>query len=167
MLGGIVFFSQIMGSFIEMINSYAARMGSDDRGSELNTWMNLLNRFSEKPLPSDLVNQIDKHYSYQWNNDRLSSIKKDNEYLNQCPRQVKNYIMKNYLFDDIIFNHRFFFNTNENKNSKFLYDVCFGLVPAKFDSSESDRLILDEDNYVTDLYFIQEGTVGIGYYLMN
>jgi len=75
--------------------------------------------------------------------------------------------MKNYLFDDIIYNHRFFFNTTENKNSKFLYDVCFGLQPAKFDISEYDRLILDEEDEVTNMYFIQEGMVGIGYYLMT
>jgi len=167
MLTGIVFFSHIMGQFIEIIQNYASRMGNEDRGSELNTWMNLLNRFSNKPLPTYLVNQIDKHYSYQWNYDRLSSIKKDNEYLNQCPRQVKNFIMKNYLFDDIIYNHRFFFNTQENKNSKFLYDVCFGLQPAKFDTSENDKLILDEEDEVTNMYFIQEGIVGIGYYLMT
>jgi len=75
--------------------------------------------------------------------------------------------MKNYLFDDIIYNHRFFFNTQENKNSKFLYDVCFGLMPAKFDTTENDKLILDEEDEVTSMYFIQEGAVGIGYYLMT
>lgn len=62
--------------------------------------------------------------------------------------------MKNYLFDDIIYNHRFFFNTAENKNSKFLYDVCFGLRPAKFDTSDYDKLVLDEEDEVTNMYFI-------------
>lgn len=75
--------------------------------------------------------------------------------------------MKNYLFDDIIYNHRFFFNTQENRNSKFLYDVCFGLQPAKFDTSDYDKLVLDEEDEVTNMYFIQEGIVGIGYYLMT
>jgi len=62
--------------------------------------------------------------------------------------------MMHYLFDDIIFKFRNFFNTNENKDSKFLYDICFGLKPAKFDASEHDQLILDEEDVVTDMYFI-------------
>lgn len=51
--------------------------------------------------------------------------------------------------------------------SKFLYDICFGIQPAKFDLNEHDKLILDEENEVSEMYFIQEGSVGIGYYLMT
>ena len=87
--------------------------------------------------------------------------------MNQCPRRVKNYILTEYLFDDIIFKHRFFFNTDQNRNSKFLYDVCFGFKPQKFDQQESVNLIIDEENEVTDMYFIQEGCIGIGYYLLS
>lgn len=54
-------------------------------------------------------------------------------------------------------------------DTKFLYDICFGLLPAKFDFSDdiNDSLILDEEDEVTHMYFIQEGVVGIGYYLMT
>ena len=57
--------------------------------------------------------------------------------------------------------------TYENKNSKFIYDVCFGFKPANVENVDHEWLILDEENEVTDLYFIQEGCVGIGYYLMT
>lgn len=50
MLLGIVFFSKIMGNFIEIIQDYDRRMGSEDKGSELNNWMTLLTRFTNKPL---------------------------------------------------------------------------------------------------------------------
>jgi hypothetical protein len=40
-------------------------------------------------------------------------------------------------------------------------------VHAKFDLTEHDQLILDEENEVSEMYFIQEGIVGIGYYLMT
>ena len=40
-------------------------------------------------------------------------------------------------------------------------------MPAKFDATENDKLILDEEEEVTNMYFIQEGVVGIGYYLMT
>ena len=75
--------------------------------------------------------------------------------------------MIHYLFDDIIYGYRNFFRSNENKNSKFLYDICFGLIPQNFNFTDHDKLILDEEHEVTHMYFIQEGTVGIGYYLMT
>jgi len=156
-----------MSSFIEIIQNYDQRMGNEDKGSELNNWMTLLTRFTNRPLDKELVGEIDNNFSYYWAKDRLFGMNKDDEYLNQCPRQVKRHILINYLFDDIIFKFRNFFNTNENLQSKFLYDVCFGLKPQKFDQTNSDNLIVDEENEVTDMYFIVEGNVGIGYYLMT
>jgi hypothetical protein len=74
-----------MGSFIEIIQEYDQRISQDDKGSELNNWMTLLTRFTNKPLSKQLINQIDKHFSFYWANDRLKNINKDNEYLNSCP----------------------------------------------------------------------------------
>lgn len=168
MLLGIVFFSHIMGSFIEIISNYDKRMGSVDRGTELHNWMTLLTRFTNnKPLPKTLINQIDNHFAYYWANDRLNAISKDDEFLSALPRQIKRHIIKHYLFDDIFFRFRLFFNTQDNKDSKFLYDISFGLRPRKFDTSEEERLVLDEEDDVSEMYFIQEGIVGIGYYLMT
>ena len=48
-----------------------------------------------------------------------------------------------------------------------MYDISFGLKPRKFDTSEEERLILDEEDDVSEMYFITEGIVGIGYYLMT
>ena len=89
-------------------------------------------------------------------NDRLGFIRAEDKlvYLQQVPEIIQSYILKKYLFDDIIYNHRFFFNLQETKNSKFLYDICFGMMPAKFDNDESDKLILDEEDIVTSMYFI-------------
>ena len=55
MLVGIVFFSQILSSFIEIIQNYDVRKGDDDKGSELNDWMTLLTRFSNRPLSKELI----------------------------------------------------------------------------------------------------------------
>ena len=47
MLVGIVFFSQIMNSFIEIItNSEKNKSANEEQGSDLNKWMNLLHRFN-------------------------------------------------------------------------------------------------------------------------
>jgi hypothetical protein len=168
MMVGIVFFSHIMGSFIEIISNYDKRMGSADKSTELHNWMTLLTRFTNnKPLPKQLVNQIDNHYAYYWANDRLSAITENSEFLNSLPRQIKRDLIKYYLFDDVFYRFRLFFNTRENKDSKFLYDVAFGLRPRRYDSAEEERLILDEEDEVTEMYFIQDGVVGIGYYLLT
>jgi potassium voltage-gated channel Eag-related subfamily H protein 8 len=134
MMVGIVFFSHIMGSFIEIISNYEKRMGREDRGTELHNWMTLLTRFTNnKPLPKSLINQIDSHYAYFWANDRLNAIQDNDEFLNALPNQIKRYIIKQYLFDDVFFRFRLFFNTQENNDSTFLYDIAFGLRPRKFD----------------------------------
>ena len=67
---------------------------------------------------------------------------------------MRRHIILNYLFDDIIYKFRHFFQTYKNKDSEFLYDICFGFMPAKIDDTDEDRLILDEENEVTDMYFI-------------
>lgn len=171
MLIGIVLFSQIMGSFIEIIQNYDQRMGNDNNGSDLNNWTLLLGRFSSKPLSTQLVNQIDSHFSHFWAQNRLNNMSQDDEYLNQCPKSIKYHILLHYLFDDVIFRFRaFFIPSYEDKpifDENFLFEVSFGLIPAKFDVQPEDSLILDEEDEVTDMYFILEGKVGIGYYLMT
>lgn len=75
--------------------------------------------------------------------------------------------MLHYLFDDLIYKFRNFFNPTGDSSSKFLYDVCFGFKPQVLHDDLECRLILDEEAEVKEMYFIQDGIVGIGYYLMN
>ena len=67
--------------------------------------------------------------------------------------------MIHYLFDDIFYKFRFFFNSQKYKDSKFLYVISFGLKPRKFEPNEDEKLIYDEEDEVSEMYFIQEGTV--------
>ena len=46
MLGGVAFFSFIMGNFIDIISNYDKKMGSPDRMPLLNTWIISLERFN-------------------------------------------------------------------------------------------------------------------------
>jgi hypothetical protein len=57
MLGGVGFFSFIMGSFIEIISNFNGNLSSEDQTFELHNWITLLTRFREnKPLPNSLYN---------------------------------------------------------------------------------------------------------------
>ena len=39
MLGGVAFFSYIMGQFIEIISNYDKKMGAVDKSGDLHNWM--------------------------------------------------------------------------------------------------------------------------------
>jgi hypothetical protein len=41
------------------------------------------------------------------------------------------------------------------------------LKPRKFEATEEEKLIYDEEDEVSEMYLIVEGTVGIGYYLFS
>ena len=72
-----------------------------------------------------------------------------------------------FLFDDIFYNFRSFFKPEKYKDSKFLFDVAFGLMPRLFVDSEEENIILDEEEDVLEMYFVMQGTVGVGYHLFS
>jgi len=47
MMGGVAFFSYIMGNFLEIISSYSSKMGSLDRTDELNEWVVSLEMYTQ------------------------------------------------------------------------------------------------------------------------
>lgn len=51
MLGGVAFFSYIMGNFVEIIQSQKKKMGSPDKSEDLSKWLISLARFqNQTPL---------------------------------------------------------------------------------------------------------------------
>lgn len=72
MLGGVAFFSYIMGSFIEIISTFNQNLGNEEQTFDLHNWMTLLTRFRDQPLPNSLYRQINQHFKYYWLNNRLS-----------------------------------------------------------------------------------------------
>jgi hypothetical protein len=82
MLGGVAFFSYIMGNFFEIISNYDAKMGTLDKSDELHVWITSLERFTNKTktnLSVSLVNQIISNQNSLWDNDRLAYYDKDDK----------------------------------------------------------------------------------------
>ena len=75
--------------------------------------------------------------------------------------------MTKYLFEDVFFKFQRFFNYKENRESRFLYDVAFGFMPRKFEPTEEDEIIYEEEDDVPEMYFIIDGVVGVGYGLQS
>jgi hypothetical protein len=40
-------------------------------------------------------------------------------------------------------------------------------MPRQFEATDEDRIIYDEEDEVSEMYFILEGNVGVGYNLMG
>ena len=48
MLGGVAFFSYIMGNLLEIFNNYESKMGIVDRKGDLDLWIISLQRFTNR-----------------------------------------------------------------------------------------------------------------------
>ena len=71
-----------------------------------------------------------------------------------------------YLFQDILEKFKRFFNVDSVRESQFLYEVTFGFMPRRFEQTEEDKIIYDEEDEVTEMYFFTEGFIGIGFTLV-
>lgn len=168
MVGGVAFFSYIMGSFISIIQKFDDLLDEKDESNDLHNWLALVRRFNDnKPLSEDLIKAIDNHFAHYWKNDRLDAVSTNNEFLKALPRNIKRSVMLQYIFDDVLHKFRIFFNTTKNIDSKFLYDISFGLKPRQFLPDDSTSMIYDEEDEVSEMYLIDSGIVGIGFYLMS
>ena len=62
MMGGVGFFSFIMGKFMEIINNYQIKMGAADKTNELMLWLTELQKFTQgakaavMPIRLSLIN---------------------------------------------------------------------------------------------------------------
>lgn len=167
MLGGVAFFSYIMGNFIEIISNYQKKMGSVDKSQDLHNWITLLTRFTNnKTLSSSLISEIEASFAFYWAQDRLQCLSTEEPFLEQLPNRLKNQIMTVYLFSDVFEKFKRFFNVDTVKESRFLYEVSFGFMPRKYEPTEDDKVVYDEEEEVAEMYFFTEGAIGIGFTLV-
>ena len=71
MLGGVAFFSYIMGNFIEILISIQDLNADFDDGENLSKWFGLIKRFnSSRSISLDLKQKIEEYFDYRWINDK-------------------------------------------------------------------------------------------------
>lgn len=89
-LFGMIFFANIMNSFVTIIENYNKLTGEVDRSNEITNWMILLSRFTDnQPLPKSLINQIEAHYQNFWANNRIAAVQEEGEhYMSNLPWDV-------------------------------------------------------------------------------
>ncbi len=141
-------------------------MGRVDRITPLRNWMTLMMRFTgDKPLSKTLNKQIETHFAYFWQHDRLQSINQHYDKLTDLPKAMRRKLLTTYIFEDVFHKFMHFFKTRERKESKFLYDISFGFMPRYFNPNidNEDKIIYCEEDEVPEMYFCLEGKVGIGF----
>ncbi|CDW71925.1 cation channel family protein [Stylonychia lemnae] len=176
MILGVAFFSYIMGKFINIVHAFDDLTEEKDQSAQqsmssnidVHQWLNLLNRFTKKKtIKRTLQIEIDDHFKHYWQNDRLAQITSNTEFLKALPRVVKKNIMVQFLYDDVFYKFKNFFKTRKNLESKFLYDISFNLKPRQFFPESHRCIIYDEEDEVPEMYFIQKGQIGVGFYMFS
>ena len=96
------------------------------------------------------------HHKYNEEKNRLRFLSKNDDFIKRLPNQIRQSIVVHYLFDDVFFTFRQFFRPQQSKDTKFLYDMAFGLKPRHFGNSDFDEdwLIYEEEEIVCDMFFI-------------
>lgn len=74
--------------------------------------------------------------------------------------------MIQYLFCDVFEKFQRFFKVKTKDQCKFLYDIAFGFMPRAFSPEGDDRIIYDEEDEVTEMYFILDGVISVCYSLI-
>ena len=72
-----------------------------------------------------------------------------------------------YLWQDIFLKFRRFFQVDTDDELEFLYDISFGFLPRHFLPNDDDRIIYDEEQEVHEMYFIEEGIIGVAFSLIT
>jgi hypothetical protein len=73
--------------------------------------------------------------------------------------------MCKFLFQDIFELPAFksFFKMGREFDDNFVYEIAFGFMPRLFKNTPEDRYMLEEEENVTEIYFIIKGEWAIAY----
>ena len=129
----------------------------------------MFKRFRKDDLPLSLLVQIETGMKYLWEQDLLKKSEIESFKYAQVPFIMREALVVDYLFYGLFkTNSRIFSDIMHHK--EVLYDIATGLIPRFFDAnprSFDDSIIWDENEQVSELYFIQQGTIRIGFAVIS
>lgn len=94
------------------------------------TFVYIIAKFTSKPLPQTLVQQIDDHFNYFWKHDKLCDLKKNDKFLLTMPKPVRKDLIE-FLSNDFFKLFRGFFHLSDFRGSNFYYELAFEILPRK------------------------------------
>lgn len=84
----------------------------------------------------------------------MQTFNTNDQDLNLLPDSIKSELLSNYLFNDIFRAFRRFFELNTLDQRTMLSDISYGFMPRLFDPRDDDKIIYEENQEVSELYFI-------------
>ena len=171
---GIIFFSYVLGMFVSILESGSesildSKLGGSQEIICLQSWLNLLSRFrNDIPVPDKLEERLIDHFNDNWKRDRRPFVM-EHGFIHALPRSLKTALIVNYTFDDIFGAFSGFFSTkgqdndSQDNDKQLLYRMAFGLMPRIFTDCPSSNIIHDEGSNVSEVVFIMEGRVSVGF----
>ena len=162
MFMGVTIFSYVMSEFSDQITVYNRTFGDRDQDSALTYHINLLEEFNpNRPLDSELITRIKKHFKFFWKNNRMHSIDKRDKYLFNLPKDLKISLVEYFWYDIFAkFNNFLLYRKYKNIYYKFYYELSFMILPRLF---SKDEIIYEQGGEVEEMYFIMEGVVSINF----
>ena len=71
--------------------------------------MLLLRRFKGgKALTSELRTDLNIHFRYFFDNNRAAALLEKKDFFDSLPKNIRKYLMTNYLYDDLFTNNKIF-----------------------------------------------------------
>lgn len=173
LLVGVTAFSYIMGQFIEILIDLRTVTASNENSQQLAEWFGMLAHFNKnRPLPKNLIGELETYFDYFWKNDRNYAIKseEDQRFMDELPNNIQTDIYKDFLFQDFLqlFKVHFQFTKPQSNNQKDPFDFDFyhwrdasystfmiallqGLEPRFYTDKE---IILQEGDEVNEEIFV-------------
>lgn len=159
-----------MNNFIDVVLSMRTNNFNDNE-DQLQMWFTMIRKVKNQPesgtldISIDLRDKIETHFRWFWDNDRTAVLVKRFEFFDSIPARIQHHIMCKFLFQDIFSMSAFksFFRAGSDLNSNFLYEIAFGFMPRQFKANEKERYLYEEEQDVTEVYFIIQGDYAIAF----
>lgn len=167
LLAGPTWFAFMMGNAIAYINSLNDLTGKKLNKANLQKWLNSL-EYIYKEISIDLKQEIMDHYANLWRNDRLGTIynssqendfsvnKSTDKIFSSLPIVLQTEVL-DYLFCDIIYRFKFFFNSFDVAK----YHLCRFLQPRIY---KKNSVIIRSEGLIEELIFVSSGVVRVSVY---
>ena len=134
-LFGVAMFSYVLGEFNDLIISYNSRHAYLNIGSNLDSWILLLKKFSKNyPLEESVIEGFYSNTLFIWKYDRNKNMTKNDQYLSVLPKSFRMTLM-DVLWRDVFDNFSYFFIYNERTridHCQLFYDISYLFTPRKY-----------------------------------
>ena len=113
MMIGVTIFATVMNNFMQMFLALTIPADRTNNEDNLTRWFSMIKRIRMQPfgegtdISVELKEEIENHFRYFWENDRVASLLEKKQYFDSIPFRIQEHVMTQFLFSDILFRPAF------------------------------------------------------------